>query len=808
MQISAIVLAAAFLTLAERGQSPRMSIVVPEGSEATVRYAAEELRDHVVRMTDVTLPIVSESTGRAARIGLVDDSQLGTDGFRLRVQDGDLVVEGGRRGVLYGVYELLETYGGCGWFSSRTTVVPVRDDFAVPADLDRTERPAFRVRELLWYDTRNSDFAARLRLNANFHLPEERHGGNEYRFGGGLGNCHTFAKLVPVDEYFDAHPEYFSEVGGRRIRENTQLCLTNPDVLRIVTEKVLAAIEGDPEARYFGVSQNDWQGFCTCANCKAVDDEEGSHAGTMIRFVNAVADEVAKTHSDKIIETLAYQYTRKPPKKTRPRDNVMVCLCTIECDFSTPIATGTYEGNVSVRDDVRGWSELTDNLYIWDYTTNFKSYLQPFPNLDVLQPNLKFFRDNGVVSILEQGDNQGAHAESAELKAWLLAKLMWNPDQPVEPLVRRFLDAYYGAAAPLVGRYLEELHGLQRLRAEAGGVLSIFEVPGTSVCGRDFLERSAAVWQEAEETVAGSAELAYNVRMGALPVMYMLFMSQERKFRVPGAAGIPSNEGFGSGTLAEWIEATFVASRAPIAVSETDGETARLRERLRTVAASGDTAGAKDLLVIPVDRLREKGLVNASGSVTGRALAPPNSGYDWYVLLQFGDVAYDADAEYRVLLRTKVDLTAGGPDGEAFWAGVYDNARVTELATVAKKASECGEDWEWCEVATMKLSDSLCLWVGSGRFDRGTMVCNPSVDQVYFDAVELIRTDAFWNPATYKTIMPNEKSSVLERFSGLSVTCGYGGVEAFDSSVWTLHRSNALRVFRSIPPKGFGVHVR
>ena len=39
---------------------------------------------------------------------------LGDEGFNLRTEKSDVVVRGGRRGMLYGVNEILETYGGIG----------------------------------------------------------------------------------------------------------------------------------------------------------------------------------------------------------------------------------------------------------------------------------------------------------------------------------------------------------------------------------------------------------------------------------------------------------------------------------------------------------------------------------------------------------------------------------------------------------------------------------------------------------------------------------------------------------------------
>ena len=110
---------------------------------------------------------------------------------------------------------------------------------------------------------------------------------------------------------------------------------------------VLERIRRDPDATFYGVSQNDWRGYCECTNCAAVDAEEASHAGTMVRFVNAIAEAVEKEFPGKFIETLAYQYTRKPPKITKLRHNVIPCLCTIECEFNRPFGVSTNAANVS-----------------------------------------------------------------------------------------------------------------------------------------------------------------------------------------------------------------------------------------------------------------------------------------------------------------------------------------------------------------------------------------------------------------------------------------------------------------------------
>ena len=439
------------LDLAVRGHAPEYAIVRAADASASVKYAAEELRDFTERMTGVRLPIVTDEGPLPPKAIVLRKNASGDDAFRLVARPPHLYVEGSDvRGVLYGVYELLERYGGCRWYASWHTVVPARDAFSVPDDLDDAQAPAFLCRDVHWWDYFKGDFAARNRVNGGLNKLKERHGGNTWRFGGGLGNCHTFERLLPPEKYFDEHPEYFSMVNGVRLKERTQLCLTNPDVLRLVTSNVLARIRKDPGAKFYGVSQNDWRNWCECPACKAVDDEEGSHAGTVVRFVNAIAEAVEKEFPDKIIETLAYQYTRHAPKKTKVGHNVIPCLCSIECDFSRPLATSPCPDNVSFLKDIEDWNRQTDCLYVWDYVTDFRCYPHPFPNVYVMQENVKFFRDHGVKMLFEQGACQGRHAGFAELKGWLLAKWMWNPDLPAEPLIADFFNGYYGKAAPIV----------------------------------------------------------------------------------------------------------------------------------------------------------------------------------------------------------------------------------------------------------------------------------------------------------------------------------------------------------------------
>ncbi len=141
---------------------------------------------------------------------------------------------------------------------------------------------------------------------------------------------HTMHRFVPPAQ-FEAHPEYFAERNGVRVPD--QLCLSNPEVLRITVDSLRAMMARKPAVRYWSVSQMDNFNHCQCAQCHRTDSLDGSPSGSILRFANAVAD----SFPDKVISTLAYQYSRSAPKVTKPRPNVNIMLCSIEEDRSRPI---------------------------------------------------------------------------------------------------------------------------------------------------------------------------------------------------------------------------------------------------------------------------------------------------------------------------------------------------------------------------------------------------------------------------------------------------------------------------------------
>lgn len=495
--------------------------IKPTPSEQT---AALDLQGHLEKITGEALPIVDLS-GTAGKSYLVvgqsplvealgvkvDYGQLGLEGLRIATVDHNLVLTGNQRGVLYAVYVFLEEHLGCRWFTADCSTWPTSGKIEV-GDLDLTQIPLLEQRATDYPNSRPPEFAVRNRLNGpQVHADAAWGGKITYH-----GFVHTFNSLVPPEKYFATHPEYFSEINGKRIVDRSQICLTNPGALQVAIGTVRQWLQDDPSVNIISVSQNDWHNPCQCAKCQALVDEEGSQSGPLLHFVNAIADDIAKDYPQVIIDTLAYQYTRKPPLHVKPLPNVAVRLCSIECEFNRPLATSPT--NASFVDDIKGWNQICNRLHIWDYVINYHHCIAPFPNLNVLRPNIQFFIKNGVKSIYEEADYFTKGGELAELRTYLMAKLLWNPNYDVNQATREFVSAYYGAAAPWIAKYLDDIHRLAvsdpdyHMRIYVG-VNSPFQTP-------DALARYAGWFDQAEAAVQADPTLLHRVRVARLPILY------------------------------------------------------------------------------------------------------------------------------------------------------------------------------------------------------------------------------------------------------------------------------------------------
>ncbi|MGA2624432.1 MAG: DUF4838 domain-containing protein [Bacteroidota bacterium] len=507
--------AATSIRLVSNGKSS-FTIFVAADAPAAVAASADTLGHYIHEISGADLPLSRLRTKKGGQIVIevgkssdrkFDINRLGDDGFRIKTVGKNIFMTARTvRGIRNAVYSFLEQYLGCRYFAPDAQFIP-HPSSIILGNIDTTEIPPFTFRVPYYGEAFERRYIEWQRLS---NEPRDSAGGIVISSDWGMW-VHTLERLIPPERYFASHPEYFAYKNGIRISD--QLCLSNPEVLRLATTALAVAIEQNPGRRYWSVSQMDNYGFCECADCRGVDSIEGSQSGSVIRFVNKVAAEFP----EKIISTLAYQYSRKAPSHVKPAKNVNIMLCTIECDRSKPIEADTSQGSFLL--DLRDWTALTHNIIVWDYVINFSHVVMPFPNFQVLQPNLRLFAKYGVKMLFEQGWPPGS-GEMEELRVYLLSHLMWNPGCDAESLMHDFLGRYYGPS----GKYIEQYIRLQTESLnKSDRALTLYEPPGVhsgDYLSPGMLKEYQTLLDSASAAASGDSVLARRVEMVKQSVRY------------------------------------------------------------------------------------------------------------------------------------------------------------------------------------------------------------------------------------------------------------------------------------------------
>lgn len=493
--------ASAQLTLVKDGKAVSR-IVLSEKNDIN-HQAADLLQDFVQRISGASLPIV-EGKAKAGDVVIGGKStEAGEDGFTICTEQNQLrITSGGDKGSIYGVVTLLEKYMGVSYYAYKAYTLTPSKTITLP-EIHLSETPAFRYRQSFSYGCDDPIYKMWFRLEE----PNEVFIDNMW--------VHTFDRLMPSEVYGKEHPEYYSYINGEhRPGNHSQWCLTNPDVYDFVVQKLDSIFKANPDKKLISVSQNDGNNtFCTCENCRKVYEEEGSPAGAYIRFMNKLAERFP----DKEISTLAYLFTMHPPKKVKPLPNVNIMLCDIDCKREVPL-TDNASGREFVE-ALEGWSAISDNIFVWDYGINFDNMVSCFPNFHVLQKNIQLFKKNHVTMHFSQV-NGSKGTDFSEMRAYMLGKLMWDPYQNADSLMRSFMDGYYGAAAPYLYQYQKIMQG--GLLA-SGTNLWIYDSPVTHKNGMlndQLCKTYDELFDQAEAAVASDPVRLDRVQLSRLSLIY------------------------------------------------------------------------------------------------------------------------------------------------------------------------------------------------------------------------------------------------------------------------------------------------
>lgn len=493
-------LAADRITIARNG-SAVCAISLGDSATPTEKTAALELGSYLSEITGAEFVVIPPSkidgapviaigpeAARAVAPGIdLDRAKLGDDGIVILTVGSNLLLTGAigsRRGTLYAVYQFLEQYIGVRWWTSTETSLPKQATLHI-SSINKRYVPPITYRSILYRDVvggtgsgnqmasdpAHMRFAVRMKLNGDFHTIAPEWGG-QYTI---VGWCHHSFALMPPEKYFKDHPEWYSEIDGKRVWERGQLCCTNEDMIAELTKNVIALVKQNPDAKMIDVSQNDWIGNCQCANCRKIDEAEGSPAGSILYAINKVAEAVDKVDPEYKVEFIAYQYSRKAPKTVRPRKNVIVRVCVIERSCTQPIDSKI---NAALLQDLRDWSAIAPNLMVWDYTDQLSCSLKIHPNVAVLAPDFKTYALNNAKGVFCEGDDYTIPIGDDELKHYVMAHALWNPAVRTKKLIDEFVKGYYGPAAPMIRKYVN-IQTARTANARTGWSCDQFTLEGT-----------------------------------------------------------------------------------------------------------------------------------------------------------------------------------------------------------------------------------------------------------------------------------------------------------------------------------------
>lgn len=497
------------LQITQKGKS-KYTIIIPNGSNDQESKAASLLQEFIFKSSGCVLKILTDSEkpsnyeivlGKTKRKhlqkNLLEKSE--PDEFHVFTSGKSLFIQGGEhKGIVYGVIDFVEKYLECFILAPDVEKIKTNFNISIP-QLNYTDKPANTFRIVHGSFNNNASYKDWMRLD---NIDE--------MFADGY-YVHTFNRLVPWEKFFDDFPDYYAYMNGKHIID--QLCMSNPEVLKRVIERLRFEMAKQPDKKVWSVSQNDNFSYCQCDKCMRIIKEEGSPSGPLIRFVNKVAQEFP----DKTISTLAYQFSRQAPLKTKPAENVQVMLCTIELNRSKSIEQDPQ--SASFVKDIEDWGKISKDIYLWDYTVDFAHSITPFPNLHVLQPNIQFLTKNGAKVHFQQTNTAVGH-EMSELKAYLLARLLWNPDVNIDSVKNVFIQNYYGKAGPFIRKYIDQL---ESELIKSGEWLDIYGPPVSHE--NSFLSGSnMALYQQlfddAEKAVADDYIVLQRVKVARLPIMY------------------------------------------------------------------------------------------------------------------------------------------------------------------------------------------------------------------------------------------------------------------------------------------------
>jgi hypothetical protein len=142
----------------------------------------------------------------------------------------------------------------------------------------------------------------------------------------------------------------------------------------------------------------------------------------------------------------------------------------------------------------------------------------PFPNFHVLADNIQFFIENNVKGVFEEAATSiYGGTEFAEMRAWVLGKLLWNPYQDTDKLVEEFITGYYRMASDPIREYFHLIHN--EASKNPAVHFGIYDQPRIPYLTSEVVKKGFEFFDRAL-TLADNDEIYRRVRIASMPLRY------------------------------------------------------------------------------------------------------------------------------------------------------------------------------------------------------------------------------------------------------------------------------------------------
>ena len=483
------------IAIATNGTSPYSIWHDKEDKDPTMAAAVKDLSEHLKKITGADVPVDDNAAEFRIFVGKRAEGDnapfTGVRERRIKTVGNDIYLYGdGKFGTIGAVYDFLEKFCGCRWFGPwpGDSLVPSRLTLIID-QIDYSHTPSFHSLELggSWPLAKvHPGIKDYLRRNRCFLQPDYRgaspsdgwkyigpttHGLSAY-FPPGGHKPGSFVRqwagphVALADKaYFKDHPEYFTmNKEGKRVPDR-QLCFSNPDVRRILTENMETVLKYEKyntsDYAIIDLSFNDRSGgFCECPNCKALEDKYKSPGGPYYDYLIELGGKFIGKYPRLVIRMIAYEtdMTGIPPKAdTRFPANISVIVAPLCQDFSKPLS---HPYNASYKKEFEDWGRIAGKMWWWSYPVLYPHGIRAyalFPGVYRNADNIKFAYGIGTRYIIsEMGGSLVHNCAFKKLNDYLQVRLSDNVDDSVDRIVKEYCDHCYGPAADLMVKYLRE----------------------------------------------------------------------------------------------------------------------------------------------------------------------------------------------------------------------------------------------------------------------------------------------------------------------------------------------------------------